>query len=125
MNPESYTRKTFIMILGKNSYVCLVGILNVVDLHLGVASQSCELPYFWILVLEYTRVEGIWMRVNITTAFEINCYGKGEDVRDYSVGPEIEPIKKSGSMGVVMDQSCTYLARVSIDDGQLAVVVNV
>ena len=50
MNHECYKRKTFIMIFGEDRRVRQVGILNVVDLHLGIASSSCELSYFWILV---------------------------------------------------------------------------
>ena len=66
-----------------------------VDLHLGVAISSCELPYFWILVPEFPRVKGIWMRVNITDAYEINYFGKGQGVENSSLGPKSEPIVKS------------------------------
>ena len=34
-------------------YVCWVGISNIGDSCLGLASLSCESSYFWILVLEY------------------------------------------------------------------------
>ena len=84
------------MILGEDRYVRLIGISNVGDLLLGLARSSCELPYFWIFIPEYSRVEGIWIKVNIMTAFELNCYGKGEDVGDSRLGLESELIKESG-----------------------------
>ena len=84
-----------------------------INLLLGVANSSCELPYFWILVPEYPRVEGIWMRVNITTAYEVNCYGKGQGMGDCSLGPESKPIEKSkhvwlGFLWIMARLSCVF-----------------
>ena len=36
-----------------NRYVRQVGISNIGDLLLGLASSSCELSYIWILIPEY------------------------------------------------------------------------
>ena len=72
-------------IVGDIRYVRQIGILNVVDLYLGIASSSCELSYFLIFVPENTRVENIWMKVDITTTFEVNMNDKGQGTKDFNM----------------------------------------
>ena len=62
MNHEFIGINPFFLILVEDRYVRLVRISNVGDLLLGPADSSYELPYFWILVPEYQRVD-TFMRV--------------------------------------------------------------
>ena len=43
------------------------------------------------------------IRVDISTALEINLDGKSQGVKDSSIGLEIELIKDNGSISVVRD----------------------
>ena len=66
------------LLLRKIRYTCRVGISNVIDFLLGLASSSGKLFYFQILVLEYERVDSLVMRVDITIKFEVSMDGKGQ-----------------------------------------------
>ena len=64
--------------------------------------------------MENTRI-----RVYISIELEINLDGKRQGVKDSSIGLEIELIKESGSISVVMDWIRACLARVSMALGKL------
>ena len=69
-------------------------------------------------VTESTRI-----RVYISIELDIHLDGKRQGVKDSSIGLEIELIKESGSISVVMDWFRACLAWVSMALGKLVVVL--